>query len=657
MTESGSSYSLNRKVISSGVAHVAIVFLWVSGMAFHGAYFSNYASWLRDPTHIKPSAQFVWGCVGQDILNSDVGGYFQGIYTTSGLFQMWRAQGILSLYQLKLVSLVSLLGALALIGIAYYIMHICPIKTTSNLLTYRTMILLAGLASISWSAHLIHISAPINRLLEVGVEPGLILAPQDFLSRDIIRSVFPGFGQSPHALLPFNATDNTTVVSMLINGYTDSSGALPAAVVASHHLFLGISLILGGLLIRNRSSEARSTLLDSSRTALLSWHTQLSLAMLLFASMSFIQSHNVYSLPVYPYLTCDYATLLSLYCHHMWIGGFFMVGYGAHSSLALLLDLTPAANLGLVYRIISHRDIIIGHLIWVVLFLGMHSFGLYIHNDTLQALGRPEDTFSDSSLQLKPIFSTLAGYSLSSSDISYSSIQTVGSKITYVKCCLGTSEFMLYHIHAFTIHTTALVLLKGSLYSRSSRLVSDKHGLGFMYPCDGPGRGGTCQISPWDHVFLSLFWMYNSISILIFHFSWKMQSDVWGSLSNDATSTKVSHLTSGDFASNSNSINGWLRTFLWSQSAQVIQSYSTSLSAYSLPFLGAHLIWAFDLMLLFSGRGYWQELIESIIWSHQKMKLIPQVQPRALSITQGRSVGVSHYILGGLEVKADLLLR
>jgi photosystem I P700 chlorophyll a apoprotein A1 len=28
-------------------------------------------------------------------------------------------------------------------------------------------------------------------------------------------------------------------------------------------------------------------------------------------------------------------------------------------------------------------------------FLGFHSFGLYIHNDTLSALGRPADMFSD----------------------------------------------------------------------------------------------------------------------------------------------------------------------------------------------------------------------------------------------------------------------
>jgi hypothetical protein len=32
--------------------------------------------------------------------------------------------------------------------------------------------------------------------------------------------------------------------------------------------------------------------------------------------------------------------------------------------------------------------------------------------------------------------------------------------------------------------------------------VIDKHVLGFRFPCDGPGRGGTCQVSAWDHVYL-----------------------------------------------------------------------------------------------------------------------------------------------------------
>ena len=47
------------------------------------------------------------------------------------------------------------------------------------------------------------------------------------------------------------------------------------------------------------------------------------------------------------------------------------------------------------------------------------------------------------------------------------------------------------------------------------------------------------------------------------------------------------------------------------------------------------------------GRVYWQELIESILWAHHKFKIMPHIQPRALSISQGRAVGFIHYTLGG----------
>ena len=30
-------------------------------------------------------------------------------------------------------------------------------------------------------------------------------------------------------------------------------------------------------------------------------------------------------------------------------------------------------------------------------------------------------------------------------------------------------------------------------------------------------------------------------------------------------------------------------------------------------------------MFLFSGRGYWQELIESIVWAHNKLKVAPAI--------------------------------
>ncbi|KAG6789115.1 hypothetical protein POTOM_005202 [Populus tomentosa] len=66
---------ISRKVFSAHFGQLSIIFLWLSGMYFHGARFSNYEAWLSDPTHIGPSAQVVWPIVGQEILNGDVAGH------------------------------------------------------------------------------------------------------------------------------------------------------------------------------------------------------------------------------------------------------------------------------------------------------------------------------------------------------------------------------------------------------------------------------------------------------------------------------------------------------------------------------------------------------------------------------------------------------
>ena len=343
----------------------------------------------------------------------------------------------------------------------------------------------------------------------------------------------------------------------------------------------------------------------------------------------------------------------------MWIGGFLIVGASAHAAIAMIRDYDPAKHVDNVLdRVLKARDALISHLNWVCIWLGFHSFGLYIHNDTMRALGRPQDMFSDSAIQLRPVFaqwiqglhaaaagSTAPNALAGVSEVFNGSVVAVGGKVAAAPIPLGTADFMVHHIHAFTIHVTVLILLKGVLYARNSRLIPDKANLGFRFSCDGPGRGGTCQVSAWDHVFLGLFWMYNSLSVVIFHFSWKMQSDVWGAVRPDGS---VQYLTNGNFANSAITINGWLRDFLWAQAVQVINSYGSNTAGYGIMFLGGHFIWAFSLMFLFSGRGYWQELIESIVWAHNKLKVAPAIQPRALSIIQGRAVGVSHYLLGGI---------
>ena len=81
MQQLSTSTVITRKVFSSNLAHISLVFFWISYMHFHGAYFSNYDIWLKDPKHYLPSAHNVWSLIGQ----------FQGIHITSGKIQLWRS--------------------------------------------------------------------------------------------------------------------------------------------------------------------------------------------------------------------------------------------------------------------------------------------------------------------------------------------------------------------------------------------------------------------------------------------------------------------------------------------------------------------------------------------------------------------------------------
>jgi photosystem I P700 chlorophyll a apoprotein A1 len=74
----------------------------------------------------------------------------------------------------------------------------------------------------------------------------------------------------------------------------------------------------------------------------LSWHGQLALNLAAVGSLSLVFSHHVYAMPPYPYLAYDYVTQLSLFTHHMWIGGFFIVGAAAHATYFMTSDIRPA---------------------------------------------------------------------------------------------------------------------------------------------------------------------------------------------------------------------------------------------------------------------------------------------------------------------------
>ena len=685
---------VSRRIFSAHFGHLAVIFIWLSGAFFHGARFSNYSGWLADPTHVKPSAQQVWAVFGQEVLNGDMGAGFQGIQITSGLFQMWRAWGITSETQLMALAIGALVMAGLMLNAGVFHYHKAAPKlewfqNVESMLNHHLAGLL-GLGSLSWAGHVIHVSAPVTKLMDA-IDAGQPLVlngktiasaadiplPHEFFNQDLLAQLYPGFSAGVGAFFSGNWAAYSDFLTFK-GGLNPVTGSLWMTDIAHHHVAIAVMFIVAGHMYRTNwgighsikeihegqkgdpllfpATNGHDGLYDFMTN---SWHAQLAVNLAIGGSVSIIVAQHMYAMPPYPYQAIDYPTQIGLFTHHIWIGGFLIVGAGAHAAIAMVRDYDPAKHIDNVLdRVLKARDAIISHLNWVCIWLGAHSFGLYIHNDTMRALGRPQDMFSDSAISIQPIFaqwiqnvhaaaagSTAPNALAGVSEVFNGSVVAVGGKVAAAPMPLGTADFMVHHIHAFTIHVTVLILLKGVLYARSSRPLPDKANLGFRFSCDGPGRGGTCQVSAWDHVFLGLFWMYNSLSIVIFHFSWKMQSDIWGTVNADGS---VAHITNGNFAQSAITINGWLRDFLWAQAVQVINSYGSNTAAYGIMFLGAHFVFAFSLMFLFSGRGYWQELIESIVWAHNKLKVAPAIQPRALSIIQGRAVGVAHYLLGGI---------
>jgi len=80
--------TVTSKVFASNLGHLSVVLIWLGGMHFHGAYYSNYNSFLISPKNTLPSAHIVWPIVGQDIFNMDLGTYFSGKVISSGLFYL-----------------------------------------------------------------------------------------------------------------------------------------------------------------------------------------------------------------------------------------------------------------------------------------------------------------------------------------------------------------------------------------------------------------------------------------------------------------------------------------------------------------------------------------------------------------------------------------
>ena len=202
-------------------------------------------------------------------------------------------------------------------------------------------------------------------------------------------------------------------------------------------------------------------------------------------------------------LSKDYVSLSTIYVHHVWISNFLTLPGTYHITEYLSL---ACLNLLLLSPLLIHKSALISHLSWVSLFLGFHTFALYVHNDTLMAFG-----VSSKQLIIDPIWALLIQSSSGKNSIGifHPNASWISQSLSSSLQTISPSDLLSHHAIALGLHTILLIVSKGCLDTLGTRLFPDKYNLQLSFSCDGPGRGGTCDISSWDSVYLSPFWLLN----------------------------------------------------------------------------------------------------------------------------------------------------
>jgi len=597
---------LYQKIFASHFGQLAIIFLWTSGNLFHVAWQGNFEQWGEDPLHIRPIAHTIWDPhFGQPAVEAFTrGGASAPVNIAySGVYQWWYTIGMRTNNDLYNGSLFLLFVAGLFLFAGW--LHLQPtfapalswFKNAESRLNHHLSGLL-GTSSLAWTGHLVHVAIPESRGVHVRWDNFLTTLPHPAGLAPFFTGQWAVYAQNPDTASHIFGTSEGagTAILTFLGGFHPQTESLWLTDMAHHHLAIAVLFIIAGHQYRTNFGIGHSMkeileahtppagglgaghkgLYDTLNNSL---HFQLGLALASVGVATSLTAQHMYALPPYAFLAQDFTTVAALYSHHQYIAGFIMCGAFAQGE------------------------------------------SLYGFDILLSADGNPANAASQSIW--------LPGW-----------LEAINSSTNSLFLPIGPGDFLVHHAIALGLHTTTLILVKGALDARGSKLMPDKKDFGYSFPCDGPGRGGTCDISAWDAFYLAVFWELNTVSWTVFYFHWKHLA-LWQG-------------NSAQFNESSTYIMGWLRDYLWLNSSQLINGYNpfgmNSLSVWAWMFLFGHLIYATGFMFLISWRGYWQELIETLVWAHERTPLANFVKwndkPVALSIVQARLVGLTHFAVG-----------
>ncbi|CAN6459328.1 unnamed protein product [Victoria cruziana] len=586
------------------------------------AWKGNFESWIHDPLHVRPIAHAIWDPhFGQPAVEAFTRGGALGAVNIacSSVYQWCHTIGLRTNEDLYTGALFLLF--ISAISLVAGWLHLQPkwkpsilwFKNAESRLNHH----LSGLfrvSSLAWAGHLVHVAIPRSRdVLPYPQGLGLLFTGQWNL-----------YAQNPASNSHLFSTSQGagTAILTLLGGFHPQTQSLWLIDIAHHYLAIAFIFLVARHMYRTnfrigysikdllevhsppggRLGRRHKGLYDTINNSI---HFQLGLALASLGVITSLVAQHMYSLPAYAFIPQDFTTQVALYTHHQYIAGFIKIGAFAHGAIFFIRDYNPQQNEDNILAImLDYKEAIISHLSWASLFLGFHTLGLYVHNDIMLAFGTPEKQ-----ILIKPIFAQW--------------IQSAHGKTSY------GFDVLLSSTNGPTFNNAC-----------GSKLMPDKKDFGYSFPCDGPERGGTCDILAWDAFYLAVFWMLNTIGWVTFYWHWKHITLCQGIVSQ--------------FNESSTYLMGWLRDYLWLNSSQFFKGYNpfgmNSLSIWTWMFLFGHLVWATGFMFLISWRGYWQELIETLAWAHECTPLVNLIRWRdklvALSIVQARLVGLVHFSIG-----------
>eukprot|EP00534_Pseudo-nitzschia_fraudulenta_P004470 CAMPEP_0201133970 /NCGR_PEP_ID=MMETSP0850-20130426/50265_1 /ASSEMBLY_ACC=CAM_ASM_000622 /TAXON_ID=183588 /ORGANISM="Pseudo-nitzschia fraudulenta, Strain WWA7" /LENGTH=550 /DNA_ID=CAMNT_0047404739 /DNA_START=1113 /DNA_END=2762 /DNA_ORIENTATION=- len=509
--------NLYQKIFASHFGHLAIIFLWTSGNLFHVAWQGNFEKWVSNPLKVKPIAHAIWDPhFGDSALKAfSKGNSYPVNIAYSGVYQWWYTIGFRTNQELYTGSIGLLLLSCALLFAGW--LHLQPkfrpslswFKNNESRLNHHLSGLL-GVSSLAWTGHIVHVAIPVSRGVHVGWDNFLTTPPHPAGLTPFFTGNWTVYAENPDSASHVYGTSEGagTAILTFLGGFHPQTQSLWLTDIAHHQLAIAVVFIIAGHMYRTNFGIGHNMkeILDAHRppggrlgaghvglfeTITNSLHMQLGLALASLGVATSLTAQHIYALTPYAYLSKDFTTEAALYTHHQYIAGFLMVGAFAHGAIFFVRDYDPELNKNNVLaRMLEHKEAIISHLSWVSLFLGFHTLGLYIHNDTVVAFGQPEKQ-----ILFEPVFaeyiqaaSGKAVYEFNVLLSSSTSPATVAGNQVWLPgwldainndkndlfLTIGPGDFLVHHAIALGLHVTALILVKGALDARGSKLMPDK---------------------------------------------------------------------------------------------------------------------------------------------------------------------------------------